>query len=193
MKKWLLFLCCAALLVSLAACGNKPDTSDSSAGGDSSQVTDATGGAQTPEGPDGGSDSTTSTTGNNPTINGTTATGSRPIVNDNIVDAGAWFEDEPTTTAPTTGGNSGDSTTATTTTTAKPTTIVTTTLAPEVIEKVKLPAEGSDLEDYAAKPQQKRRGRIKVSAVDLKDGKMTIKVKNYSTNWITQETFHLLR
>ena len=45
-----------------------------------------------------------------------------------------------------------------------------------------LPAVGTDVDVV------KQKGRIRISAIDLKDSKLTVKIKNESTGWITEET-----
>ena len=169
-KLLLISLLVAALL--LTACGGKnPDTPDTTDQPDVSTTTSADAAVE--------GDSTTATTGKG---DKTTKPASTSEPADNVVNWEDVFgSDDDTTTA-----GKGDKTTkkTTTSTTKKPTTTApTTTVKPTTIDKVTLPAEGTDVDG---------RGRIKISAVDLKDGVLTISIRNYTdeqkTQWITEET-----
>lgn len=108
-------------------------------------------------------------------------------ITDNVVDWGQVFGNDTTTkttkkgeTTATSSTKKGETTTTTTTTTTQATT--TTTVAPTVVNEVKLPAVGTDVD------VNKLKGRLRISAIDLKDGIMSITIKNESSNWITEET-----
>ena len=170
MNKKLLLIPLLVLALLLTACGGKnPDTPDTPDAPDVSTTTSAEG--------EGQSDSTTSTTGK---ADKTTKPGETSKPADNVVDWGNVFGDDDTTATA-----KGDKTTkkATTSTTKKTITTTAPTVKPTTIDKVTLPAVGTDVDG---------KGRIKISAVDLKDGVLTITIRNYTdeqkTQWITEET-----
>lgn len=170
MNKKLLLIPLLVLALLLTACGGKnPDTPDTPDAPDVSTTTSAEG--------EGQSDSTTSTTGK---ADKTTKPGETSKPADNVVDWGNVFGDDDTTATA-----KGDKTTkkATTSTTKKTTNTTAPTVKPTTIDKVTLPAVGTDVDG---------RGRIKISAMDLKDGVLTITIRNYTdeqkTQWITEET-----
>lgn len=127
---------------------------------------------------------TTKTEGTTTTT--TTTTTGKPTppttgANDNSIDWGdAWGDSDPTGS-----DDPAESITTITTTTATTTTTTTTTTAakPTTIDKVALPAVGTDVDG---------RGRIKVSQISLADGVMSISIRNYTdeqkNQWITEET-----
>lgn len=175
--------------------GDTTDASDSTTSGTGADATGSqgSGSGNKTEGTSGdktGSTGTQSTSGKTQSSSTTSGTGTTKTTKksstgtvaatDNFVDWGEAFGTDPTTTTTTKKGDTTASTTTTTTTTTKPTT--TTTVAPTVVNEVKLPAVGTDV-DVA-----RQKGRIRVSAIDLKDGKVTISIKNENKNWITQET-----
>lgn len=210
MKKLLIGLFCAALLLSMTACGeeekastdvtapsnNEPSVSDSTTPSGEDSTTSATESGDTtgdtPDGTTGTQDGTTNCVVSDPTKStGTTKkpttakkpTGTQAQVSDNVANWEDTFgKDEPTGT---TGKQEGTTTTKkpTTTTTTKPTT--TTTLKPTTIDQVSLPAVGSDID--ARKP-----GRIGISAISLKSGVMSITIRNNTDKngpkFITEET-----
>lgn len=163
MNKKLLLIPLLVLTLLLTACGHKtPDKQDEP---DTTTTT-------TESAVEGGS--TTSSNGGD-----TSTTGDKAKPTDNVVNWEDLFGDEDTTTGK-------DGKTTTTSTTKKKTTTSTaptTTLKPTTIDKVSLPAVGSDVDG---------RGRIKVSGVSLKNGVMAISIRNYTdeqkTQWITEET-----
>ncbi len=104
----------------------------------------------------------------------TKTTGTVATATNNIVDWEQLFGTDPTTTTTTKKGE-----TTTTTTTASTTT---TTVPPTEVDKVLLPAVGTDVDVV------KQKGRIRISEIDLKDGKLSVTIKNEDTNWITEET-----
>ena len=126
-------------------------------------------------------DATTTTTAQGD--KGTTTTtkqGDKAEPTDNSVDWADLFGGDDTTAAT---DKDGSTKKTTTTTTKKTTTATTTTMKPTTINKVELPAVGTDVDG---------RGRIKVSAVSLNSGVMGITIRNYTdeqkTQWITEET-----
>lgn len=178
MKKLLIWLICVAMLVCVTACGDEtgtdlPGTPDAT---DPTTTTEDQGEAATPT--EKGDATTTPTAGKESTTSGTKKpTGtetSKPA--DNVVDWDKVFGNDDTTKKP-----DGSTTKKPTTTTTKPTT--TTTLKPTTIDKVSLPAQGSDVDG---------RGRIAVSKVELSKGVMTLKLRNntdkQTQKWITEET-----
>lgn len=189
MKRIIALLLCVALLVTFTACGKDADTDKGTAStttttttvtttvGESDAVTTTTTTAATAatDGTTASSteDSTTATTTVTTTTAGTT-TG-----------AGAEEPIDPTTATTTTGRpTSTTSKPVSTTTTTKVTTTTSTTVkVPEVV----LPAIGSDIDVV----KQKNRIRVSAaSAVSNADGIIAVSLtfKNYSSNWITEET-----
>ena len=185
MKKLIVWLFCLVLLLSATACGEEtstpaddtnPSVSDE-AGSDATTPTEgeADGTEAGSDATTGEKDATTATT-KNPT------TTDRPGASDNVVEWTDLFGDETTTTT-----KKGDTTGKPTSTTKKPTTTTTTTTVvqpkPTVVDKVELPAVGYDVDG---------RGRIKVSAVSLNKGVMSLSLRNYTdeqkSKWITEET-----
>jgi len=181
MNKKRLLIPLLVVAVLLTACrGKTPDTPDQP---DVSVTTSTNENGESGEG-----DSATSTTGNG---DKTTQKTDKTTAANNVVDWNDVFgDDDPTTT--TTTGKGGKTTTGkggktTTSATKKPTNTTTTTTAPTVppttIDKITVPAVGTDVDG---------KGRIKVSQVDIKDGVLTITIRNYTDEqkqqWITQET-----
>lgn len=169
-KKWLL-IPLLVLAVLLTACrGKNPDNPDQP----DVSVTTST----NENGESGENDSANSTTGK---ADKTTQKTDKNAPTNNVVDWNDVFGDDDTTTTTGKGGKT------TTSTTKKPTTTTTTTTAPTVpptiIDKVTLPAVGTDVDG---------RGRIKVSQVDIKNGVLSITIRNYTDEqkqqWITEET-----
>ena len=142
MKKTLIVIPLLVLTLLLTACGHKtPDKQDAP---DTTTTT-------TESAVEGGS--TTSSNGGD-----TSTTGDKAKPTDNVVNWEDLFGDEDTTT-----GKDGKTTTTSTTKKKNTTsTAPTTTLKPTTIDKVSLPAVGSDVDG---------RGRIKVSGVSLKNAK----------------------
>lgn len=155
-----------------------PATQDSgSAGKTEGTSADKTGSTDTTGSASGSTTTTTTTTKKSSTASGQTA------VTDNFVDWEQAFGTDPTTTTTTKKGDTTATTkptSTTTTTTTQPTT--TTTVVPTVVNDVKLPAVGTDVDVV------KQKGRFRVSDIELKDGKVTITIKNENKSWINQET-----
>jgi len=182
MKKLLIWLICVAMLVCVVACGDEtgtdqPGTPDAT---DPTTTTEDQGDATTPT--EKGDATTTPASGKESTTSGTKKpTGtetSKPA--DNVVDWDKFFGADTTTKKP------DGSATKKPTETKKPTTTeptTTTTLKPTTIDKVSLPAVGSDVDG---------KGRIAVSKVELSKGVMTLKIRNntdkQTQKWITEET-----
>lgn len=182
MKKLLIWLICVMMLVAATACGeeapatNQPDstTTTTTSGTPSDTDVNATEDA-----------TTTTTTDKDGNTSGTKKpTGTQTQASDNSVDFEQVFGTDPTTTTST---KKGETTTTTSSTTKKPTSTTkpttTTTLKPTTIDKVSLPAVGTDVDG---------RGRIAVSKVELKNGVLTLKIRNntdkQTQKWITEET-----
>ncbi|MBR0447311.1 MAG: hypothetical protein IIX28_02455 [Clostridia bacterium] len=170
MNKKLLLIPLLVVALLLTACGGKnPDTPDTP---DTPDVSTTTSAEATVEG-----DATTTTAKGDKTTK--PASTSKPA-NNEVNWEDVFGADDDTTTS-----GKGDKTTkkTTTSTTKKTTTAPTTTMKPTTIDKVTLPAEGTDVDG---------RGRIKISTVDLKNGVLTISIRNYTdeqkTQWITEET-----
>lgn len=160
MKKSLIVIPLLVLTLLLTACGDKtPDKQDTPT-------------TTTTESAVEGGSTTSSNTGDN-----TTGKGDKQPT-DNVVNWEDLFGADDTTT-----GKDGKTTTSTTKKKTTTSTAPTTTLKPTTIDKVSLPAVGSDVDG---------RGRIKVSGVSLKGGVMAISIRNYTdeqkTQWITEET-----
>ena len=199
MKKYLALLLAVLMLLSVTACGKD-------AGGDDAATTTTT----TTTAPDATGDSTT-TTGDETTTTaeGTTTTTAAPTTTtttNTYVPGGATVPigTKPTTTtttkAPTTtttaqpedptgGGTTTTTTTATTTTTT--TTTVTTKPTEVTGPYIILPEIGSDID------VTKKKNRIRVSDVaawNEADGSIGVALtfKNYSSNWITEETNYVM-
>lgn len=166
MKKRLLPILLLVLALLLTACrGNNPDTP---ADPDTPDVSTTTAGDAAD------SDSTTAPTdkGDKTTEGGTQYTAANNEVNWEDV----FGDDDPTT-----GKNDPTKKTTATKKTTERTTVP--TVKPTTIDKVTLPAVGTDVDG---------RGRIKVSAVSLEDGVLSLTIRNYTdeqnTQWITEET-----
>ena len=141
-KLWILALC-LVLTLSFAACGKNPAPD------------------KTEEDP-AATTTTTTTQPGAPTDNGGTTTTTTVPQGGNIVNGDDLFGKDTTTTTTT---EQGDTTGTTTTTTRKPTT--TTTIAPpqqEIIENVKIPAAGYDMDG-------KKRIVVKSSEIKTEGGK----------------------
>lgn len=178
MKRILIGLLCMVMLLSVVACGDdqpaeQPDTTQTTAS--SADEGDAT------TAPDEGTDSTTGgkTDKTDKTKKPTDTT--QPQASDNVVDWDAFFgDDEPTK-------KTDASATKKPTETKEPTTTKPTTTAPTkkptTIDKVILPAVGTDVDG---------KGRIAVSKVELTKGVLTLKIRNntdkQTQKWITEET-----
>lgn len=175
MKKWLIWLTCVAMLVAVTACGddagNQP-TEDTAPSTSQTDVVAPSGDATTPT-----TEIIPATSSSSKKSTGTTD--KIPEASDNVVDWDDVWGDETTTTQK---GDPTKTTTSTkkttTTTTAKPT-----TQKPTTIDKVELPAVGTDVDG---------RGRIAVSKVALEKGVMTLSIRNntdkQTQKWITEET-----
>ena len=186
MKKYMALLLCLALLASVTACGNKPaDNGDKPA---TTQVTTTTTVGES-------TTTTTTTTAGEDTTTTTTTTAGDTTTGTDGGDTTAPTATVSTTTAtkkPTTtvGTQAQEPIAPTTATTKKPTTTTSTTVVtkPTVAQPgVVLPAIGSDIDVV----KQKNRIRVSAaSAVSNADGTIAVSLtfKNYSSNWITEET-----
>lgn len=195
MKKLTAFLLAAVLMLALCACGETPD--DGAADGTTTAATTTT----TTTSADG------TTTAGAPATDGTTAATAAPTTTAGgtttaYVPSGATVPigTKPTTTtttrAPSTTTTAaqedpGDGTVTTTTTATKAPTTTTTTTTVKPTEPtgpyIVLPEIGSDID------VTKKKNRIRVSDVAAwlnGDGTIGVSLtfKNYSTNWITEET-----
>lgn len=194
MKKLTAFLLAAVLMLALCACGETPD--DGAADGTTTAATTTT----TTTSADG------TTTAGAPATDGTTAATAAPTTTAGgttigYVPSGATVPigTKPTTTtttrAPSTTTTAaqedpGDGTVTTTTTATKaPTTTTTTTVKPTepTGPYIVLPEIGSDID------VTKKKNRIRVSAASAsfnEDGTIHVALtfKNYTSNWITEET-----
>lgn len=188
MKKLLAFALSMALLLSLAACGKPADdgtqdstTTTTTAAGDGTTTTVA--------GVTDGDDTTPVTTTTTATTNtyvpsgATVPIGTKPTT--------ITTTKKPTTTTTVAVEDPVGPTTATTTTKAPTTTTTTTTVKPTQPPAdgpfIALPEIGSDID------VTKKKNRIRVSAVaawynDNGSIGVSLTFKNYSTNWITEET-----
>ena len=198
MKKLLAFALAMVLVLSLAACG-KPAEDDAQ---DSTTTVTTT--TTTAAGEDSTTTATTAgTVGSDTTITTVTTTTTKQPTTTNYVPGGATVPigtkpatttttKKPTTTTTTQVDEPvGPTTTVTTTTTKKPTTTTSTTVKPTQPPVsgpyIALPEIGSDLD------VTKKKNRIRVSAVaawynDNGSIGVSLTFKNYTTNWITEET-----
>ena len=183
MKKYMALLLCLALLTSVTACGNKPaDNGDKPATTQATTTTTTVGESTTT--------TTTTTAGEDATTTTTTTAGDTTTGTNGGDTTAATVIPSTTTTVGTQAQEPVDPTTSTTTTTKKPTTTTSTTVVtkPTAAQPgVVLPAVGSDIDVV------KKKNRIRVSAasaVSNADGTVAVSltVKNYSSNWITEET-----
>lgn len=178
MKRLLCLFLTLMMLVTLCACGDDIDPSK-----DENKTTTST----TVE----GEDTTTSgdsTTGTTTTTSATTTTTTTYVPSGVTIPIGTTT----TTTGTTTGSlptgtttSASGSTTTTTTTTTKPTE----STGPQ--HYIALPAVGSDID------VTKKKDRIRVSAATAVYGasgdiKVTLTIRNYSAQWITEETDYIL-
>lgn len=209
MKKYIALLLALLLAVGLTACGSSDDDADTNrtttgsasatTSAESTTVPDGTqsvsgtettaaptteatnGGSTVPTQPSAGSTTTTVTTATtSPAPTGATVPiGTKPPVT---------TTQAPTTTTTTNGKPStGGSTTATTTTLTTTSTTVKPTEPPAQGPYIVLPAIGSDID------VTRKKDRIRVSGVAAwfnEDGTIGVRLtfKNYSSNWITEET-----
>lgn len=190
MKKYMALLLCLALLASVTACGNKPaDNGDKPA---TTQVTTTTTVGESAT----AATTTTAGEGVTTTTEGDTTTGTNggDTTAATVIPSTTTATQKPTTTVGTQAQEPVDPTTAvTTTTTKKPTTTTSTTVVtkPTVAQPgVVLPAVGSDIDVV------KQKNRIRVSAASAEynaDGTIAVSLtfKNYSSNWITEETDYI--
>lgn len=188
MKKFLAFALAMVLLMSLAACGKPADdgaqnstttTTTTTTVGDATVTTTTTTGSI-------GNGDTTATT-----VTTTAATTGTHVPGGVTVPIGTKPTTTTTTKKPTTTNTQVDEpvgpTTAATTTTTTTTTVTTTKPTEPAGPYIVLPEVGFDI-DVA-----KKKDRIRVSAVaawynDNGSIGVSLTVKNYSSNWITEET-----
>ena len=196
MKKLIAYMLAAILLVSLCACGGNADngedtvtttqnatTTTTQGGGSSATATTVTTTTQGDSATDGTSSSATATTTAPTVIPGVTVPiGTKPPVT---------TTQNATTTTTVGQPSAGGSTTATSAATTTTTTITTKPTEPVVQGPyIVLPAVGSDIDVT----NHKNRIRVKNVAAwyDSVDGETVIGVqmilRNYSSNWITEET-----
>ena len=209
MKKHIALLLAVLLLVGLTACGNdanpkeeRPSTtvttkptvvaptgsavapSDTDAPTDTTTATEGSGTVQATGSatqPTNGTSGTTSTTMTLPT-GATVPIGTKPTTTTTTATPTTG-----TTQSPSVGGSTAETTITTTTTTTTTSTTVKPTEPPVQGPYIVLPAVGTDID------VTKQRDRIRVSGVAAwfnEDGTIGVQltVKNYSSNWITEET-----
>ena len=211
MKKWIAFLLAVLLLVGVTACGDdasesegdattvtaKPTTSASTVGDTTQAGTTASAPAASsvPSASATESSGGTTVTTTVPSSVGTSAptearpTGATvPIGTKPVTTTTTARPTTSTTVTPPTGGSTPASTGSTTTTTTAPTTTVPTATPTEPAGPyIVLPAVGSDID------VTKQKNRIRVSGVAAwfnEDGTIGVQLtfRNYSSNWITEET-----
>lgn len=187
MKKLFALLLCAAVLMGVTACG-KPADSDTPATttGTTTTTTTVGEGSTTTTTTDGTTTDGTASSDTTSTSASTTVT-TVPSSADGTTTTTATQKPTTTTTVP-----SQPSSSATTTTTgSKPTASTTVTTKPVAQPNVVQPAIGSDIDVV------KKKNRIRVSAATAAfntDGSIAISwtFKNYSSNWITEETDYVV-
>ena len=180
MKRIIALLLCVALLVTFTACGKDADTDKGTASTTTTTTTVTT--------TVGESDAVTPTTTTTTAGDTTTGTDGGDTTAPTATVSTTTATKKPTTTVGTQAQEPIDPTTATTT--KKPTTTTSTTVVtkPTVAQPgVVLPAIGSDIDVV------KQKNRIRVSAASAvynADGTIAVSLtfKNYSSNWITEET-----
>ena len=208
MKKHIALLLAVLLLVGLTACGNdanpkeeRPSTTVTT----KPTVVAPTGSAVAPSDTDAPTDATTATEGSGtvqatgsatqPTnsTSGTTSTtmtlptGATVPIGTKPTTTTTATPTTGTTQSPSVGGSTAETTITTTTTTTTTSTTVKPTEPPVQGPYIVLPAVGTDID------VTKQRDRIRVSGVAAwfnEDGTIGVQltVKNYSSNWITEET-----
>lgn len=192
MKRILALLLCMLLLVSVTACG-KPQEDGTSTSTTRSTVATTTTSATTTTGEGSTTTSATaSTTTEDTTASDTTSatatTGGSVTATPSYTEGTTTTVTQKPTTTVTTAPSRPSSSAAATTTGSKPTASTTVTTQPTVSQpKVILPAVGSDIDVV------KKKDRIRVSAATAvynPDGTIAVSLtfKNYSSNWITEET-----